>query len=112
MKEPDKVLIFEVLASGLPGELLEQHQVDVENAVGLAARKLTDELWEVLFVSASRRKVYGYNFRFVYGFSPHRFCAVATGVQEAPPWRSGAAFAWPRHTIAALALAMTRVSLG
>ncbi|CAJ1447410.1 unnamed protein product [Effrenium voratum] len=69
------VLIFRVLASGMPGELLEEHQVDVVHGSGVAARQVSEEKWEIFFVSGEKMKIYGYGFRFVTGFEPHDFCA-------------------------------------
>ncbi|CAJ1334864.1 unnamed protein product, partial [Effrenium voratum] len=53
------VLIFRVLASGMPGELLEEHQVDVVHGSGVAARQVSEEKWEIFFVSGEKMKIYG-----------------------------------------------------
>mmetsp|Transcript_74002 Transcript_74002/g.158611 ORF Transcript_74002/g.158611 Transcript_74002/m.158611 type:complete len:346 (+) Transcript_74002:149-1186(+) len=72
------VLIYPVLATGLPGELKEQYEVDVTNAQGMAVRKAGNGTWEMFFTSDTRQAVFAYTFRFITGFELHGRCAVVT----------------------------------
>lgn len=73
------VLIFPVLANGLPGKLKEQYQVDVTDAEGMAMRKIDSDTWEVFFTSDSQRSIFAYTFQFVTGFDLHPKCAGLRG---------------------------------
>merc|ERR1712224_747838 len=65
---------------GLPGNLVEQYEVDVSAAQGIALKPgeekdgSWDGSWEVFFCSDLRRDVLAYKFRFVTGFELHRRC--------------------------------------
>lgn len=54
MGDSARVLIFYVLASGMPGQLREQHQVDVANVADLAVRKASEDEWQIFFISKVR----------------------------------------------------------
>jgi len=68
------VMIFPVLADGLPGELQEQYEVDVTDAEGMAVRKTDSMTWEVFFTSDKGQAVFVYTFRFETGFEWHHHC--------------------------------------
>jgi len=69
------ILIYPVMAMGLPGDLKEQYRVDAPTAEGMAVQKISDDTWEIFFSSNSRRQVFAYAFRFVTGFELHRHCS-------------------------------------
>lgn len=79
------VLIFPVLQTGLPGALREQYEVDVQDAEGMAVRKVSAEEWEVFFTSDARKAIFAYRFQFVTGFDLHSNCRNA----RALPFSSG-----------------------
>lgn len=58
MGDSARVLIFYVLASGMPGQLREQHQVDVVNVADLAVRKASEDEWQIFFISKVRVKTH------------------------------------------------------
>lgn len=70
----NRVLIFPVLESGLPGRMKEQYELDVRDAEGMAVRKTGPETWEAFFTSDTERGVFAYNFHFVTGFELHKQC--------------------------------------
>lgn len=72
------VLIYPVTDNGLCGELLEQYEVDVMNAQGMAVRKRDHDSWEFFFSSTRREAVFAYTFRFVSGFALHSQCSGLT----------------------------------
>lgn len=74
VEDSTRLLIFQVLASGLPGRLREQHQLDVQHVADLAVRKSTEEEWQMFFICQDKRNVYGYAFRFLEGFRLHPYC--------------------------------------
>merc|ERR1712039_284904 len=87
------VLIYPVTANGLCGNLLEQYEVDVENAQGMAVRKQDQEVWEFFFSSSRREAVFAYTFRFESGFALHSQCAQSAmhaphsdSFVESPRW--------------------------
>eukprot|EP00931_Biecheleriopsis_adriatica_P122377 TRINITY_DN97365_c0_g1_i1.p1 TRINITY_DN97365_c0_g1~~TRINITY_DN97365_c0_g1_i1.p1 ORF type:complete len:333 (-),score=79.18 TRINITY_DN97365_c0_g1_i1:7-1005(-) len=89
------VLIFQVLESGFPGDLIEQYEVDVVNAVGMTVRQVNSDSFEVLFTSGSKNAVFVYSFRFVYGFQLHDHCAAQLPKEDDSdahlrPWQRGA----------------------
>lgn len=106
----NRVQIYPKLASGRPGELAEQYEVDITNAEGMAVRQTDQETWEVFFASDARQELFVYSFRFVRGFEPHPHCSArglasptggAPRLAPAPPPWSVSALLWSLSLAAA-----------